>query len=65
VVEGRLRVSARAAKIIIDVVDADEPPRRLILGADALTSAQQAAEVRAAETEKWADVSRSADYPAE
>jgi NAD(P)-dependent dehydrogenase (short-subunit alcohol dehydrogenase family) len=54
---------ARAAKIIIDVVNADEPPRRLILGADALTSARQAAEVRAAETEKWADVSRSADYP--
>jgi NAD(P)-dependent dehydrogenase (short-subunit alcohol dehydrogenase family) len=55
---------ARAAKVIIDVVGADDPPRRLILGSDAVTSAQEAADLRAAETEKWADVSRSADYPA-
>ena len=55
---------ARAAKVIIDVVGADDPPRRLILGGDAVTSAQKAADLRAAETEKWADVSRSADYPA-
>jgi hypothetical protein len=51
---------ARAAKVISDVVGADAPPRRLILGSDAVTSAQKAANLRAAETEKWADVSRSA-----
>jgi NAD(P)-dependent dehydrogenase (short-subunit alcohol dehydrogenase family) len=56
---------ARAAKVIIDVVGSDDPPRRLLLGADAVASAQQAAEIRAAETEKWADVSRLADYPAD
>jgi NAD(P)-dependent dehydrogenase (short-subunit alcohol dehydrogenase family) len=55
---------ARAAKVIIDVVDADDPPRRLILGGDAVTLAQEAAKLRAAETEKWADASRSADFPA-
>ena len=55
---------ARAAKVIIDVVGADDPPLRLILGRDAVTSAQKAGALRAAETEKWADVSRSADYPA-
>jgi NAD(P)-dependent dehydrogenase (short-subunit alcohol dehydrogenase family) len=54
---------ARAAKIIIDVVRDDDPPRRLLLGSDAVISARKAAETRAAETEKWADVSRSADYP--
>jgi len=54
---------ARAAKVIIDVVGAGDPPRRLILGSDAVTSARKAADLRAAETEKWADVSRSADYP--
>ncbi|NUW44104.1 oxidoreductase [Nonomuraea rhodomycinica] len=54
---------ARAARIIIDVVRDDDPPRRLLLGSDAVASAQKAAEIRAAETEKWADVSRSADYP--
>lgn len=56
---------SRAAKIIIDVVGADDPPRRLLLGSDAVTAAQRAAEARAAETEKWAGVSRSADYPAD
>ncbi|MEU6785868.1 oxidoreductase [Nonomuraea angiospora] len=56
---------ARAARIIIDVVGHDDPPRRLLLGSDAVASAQKAAELRAAETEKWADVSRSADYPAD
>jgi hypothetical protein len=54
---------ARAAKIIIDVVNSDAPPRRLILGADAVKSAQQAAAARAAETEMWAVVSRAADAP--
>ncbi|GAA3250543.1 oxidoreductase [Nonomuraea helvata] len=56
---------ARAAEIIIDVVRDDSPPRRLLLGSDAVAAAQKAAEIRAAETEKWADVSRSADYPAD
>ena len=55
---------ARAAKIIIDVVGADDPLRRLVLGSDAVTAARKAAADRAAETEKWADVSRAADYPA-
>ncbi|MEV4000590.1 oxidoreductase [Actinomadura sp. NPDC049753] len=54
---------ARAAKVIIDVVADDDPPRRLVLGGDAVALAQKAAEIRAAETEKWADVSRSADFP--
>jgi NAD(P)-dependent dehydrogenase (short-subunit alcohol dehydrogenase family) len=56
---------ARAAKIIIVVVGSDDPPRRLLLGSDAVAAARRAAEIRAAETEKWADVSRSADYPAD
>ena len=55
---------ARAAKVIIDVVGDDDPPRRLLLGAGAVAAAEQAAEIRAAETEKWAEVSRSADFPA-
>jgi len=52
---------ARAARVIIDVVAADDPPRRLVLGSDAVTLARRAEEARAAETEKWAAVSRSAD----
>jgi NAD(P)-dependent dehydrogenase (short-subunit alcohol dehydrogenase family) len=56
---------ARAARIIIDVVAGGDPPRRLLLGSDAVASAEKAAGVRAAETEKWAGVSRSADFPAD
>ncbi|MES9538841.1 oxidoreductase [Actinomadura sp. NPDC000600] len=55
---------ARAAQAVIDVVGADDPPRRLLLGSDALASARRSAEARAAETEQWADVSSSTDFPA-
>lgn len=54
---------ARAAAIIVDVVGHDDPPRRLLLGAGAVDSAARAAAERAAEAERWADVSRSADFP--
>ncbi|MCU1492763.1 MAG: oxidoreductase [Acidimicrobiaceae bacterium] len=55
---------ARAAKIITDVVDMEEPPLRLLLGTDAVESADRASRARAAEAAQWADVSRSADFPA-
>jgi NAD(P)-dependent dehydrogenase (short-subunit alcohol dehydrogenase family) len=55
---------ARAAEIIADIVRLDEPPLRLLLGAGAVESAEKASKARAAEAEKWADVSRSADFPA-
>jgi NAD(P)-dependent dehydrogenase (short-subunit alcohol dehydrogenase family) len=55
---------ARAARIIMDIVGLDEPPLRLLLGAGAVESAEQASKARAAEAERWADVSRSADFPA-
>jgi NAD(P)-dependent dehydrogenase (short-subunit alcohol dehydrogenase family) len=55
---------ARAAAILLEVVAMDEPPRRLLLGADAVTAAEKAGAARAAETERFADLSRSAVYPA-
>jgi len=54
---------SRAAHIIVDTVESATPPRRLVLGAGALDSIRAAAEARAAETEKWAGVSASADFP--
>ncbi|MFE7441341.1 oxidoreductase [Streptomyces chartreusis] len=54
----------RMARAIIRAVDADEPPRRLLLGSDALGIAVESEEARLAEARKWADVSRSTDYPA-
>ncbi|GAA2277959.1 hypothetical protein GCM10010430_74870 [Kitasatospora cystarginea] len=55
---------ARAARVIIDVVGHDDPPRRLLLGAQAVTAALAAGEARAEETRKWARVSATADFPA-
>ncbi|MEU8756865.1 oxidoreductase [Streptomyces chartreusis] len=54
----------RMARAIIRAVDADEPPRRLLLGSDALGIAVESEKARLAEARKWADVSRSTDYPA-
>jgi hypothetical protein len=56
--------SARAARILLDIVAAPEPPLRLLLGAAAVEAALRSAATRTAEAEKWAAVSRSADYPA-
>jgi NAD(P)-dependent dehydrogenase (short-subunit alcohol dehydrogenase family) len=53
----------RAALILLDVVDLDEPPLRLLLGDGAVKSAEESSRKRAAEAEKWAEVSRSADFP--
>ncbi|ROT31557.1 oxidoreductase [Micromonospora sp. HM5-17] len=53
---------ARAAKLMVDLVDVPAPPLRLLLGSDAVQLAEQAARARAEETTAWADVSRRTDY---
>src|SRR2546425_7570987 len=55
---------ARAAELIIGIARLDEPPLRLLLGAGAVESAENASRARAAEAEEWAVVSRSADFGA-
>jgi NAD(P)-dependent dehydrogenase (short-subunit alcohol dehydrogenase family) len=55
---------ARAAQIIIDVVGLDDPPLHLLLGADALELAEESSRALAAEAGRWAELSRSADFPA-
>jgi hypothetical protein len=54
---------ARAARIILDVVAMDDPPLRLLLGATAVDLALRSAEERSAEARRWAELSRSADFP--
>jgi NAD(P)-dependent dehydrogenase (short-subunit alcohol dehydrogenase family) len=54
---------ARAARILIDVVNHPNPPLRLLLGAAAVDLARKSSDERAAEAAEWADVSRSADFP--
>jgi NAD(P)-dependent dehydrogenase (short-subunit alcohol dehydrogenase family) len=53
---------ARGVQAILTAVGADDPPRRLLLGTDALKLARAAEEARAAELERWADLSASTDY---
>jgi hypothetical protein len=56
---------ARGARVIVDVVNEPQPPRRLLLGTQAVVMARDAAAVRAAELEQWADISGTADFPSE
>jgi NAD(P)-dependent dehydrogenase (short-subunit alcohol dehydrogenase family) len=53
---------ARAARIIIDVVESPEPPRRLLLGSDAVDMALASGAQRNEEATRWAAVGRSADF---
>ena len=53
---------ARAARIIIDVVESSDPPRRLLLGSDAVDLALTSGAERNEEAKRWAAVSRSADF---
>lgn len=53
---------ARAARIIIDVVESPDPPRRLLLGSDAVELALASGAARDEEAKRWAVVSRSADF---
>ena len=55
--------TARAARVITDIVRLDEPPLRLLLGSDAVRLAEEASRARAAEAEKWADVDQVTDFP--
>jgi hypothetical protein len=52
----------RAAQVILDVVDLDEPPLRLLLGSYALARAADMIERQPAEDREWALLSESTDF---
>ncbi|MCK2237562.1 MULTISPECIES: oxidoreductase [unclassified Crossiella] len=54
----------RAGAVITHLVDTANPPRRLLLGSDAVRLAGEASDRRAAEAAEWAELSRSTDFPA-
>jgi NAD(P)-dependent dehydrogenase (short-subunit alcohol dehydrogenase family) len=54
---------ARAAKAIIAVASSDDPPLRLVLGADAYARAERVDEARLAELRAWQETSVSTDFP--
>jgi NAD(P)-dependent dehydrogenase (short-subunit alcohol dehydrogenase family) len=53
----------RAAEAIVKAVEADNPPKHLVLGAVALDGIRNKLKETLAEVEAWAETSRSADYP--
>lgn len=55
----------RGAGVIIDALRSGTPPRRLLLGAEAVAMTQRAEEIRAAERVEWAAMSARSDYPTE
>jgi NAD(P)-dependent dehydrogenase (short-subunit alcohol dehydrogenase family) len=54
---------AKAAHAIIDAVEADEPPLRLLLGASALKVADDRLEALKANFDAWAHVTKAVDFP--
>lgn len=52
----------KAAKVMIDLVEHDEPPVHLVLGSEAIAMLNNANAARQAEMEKWLPVSLSTDH---
>jgi NAD(P)-dependent dehydrogenase (short-subunit alcohol dehydrogenase family) len=52
----------RAARVVIDTVEADEAPFRLLLGSDAVHIVRDELQGRIDEIDAWADVSRTTDF---
>jgi len=52
----------RAARLLVQVAALDDPPRRLLLGTDAVTMALKAGQVRQNEAKTWEPVSQAADF---
>ncbi len=53
----------RGAGVIIEALRSGTPPRRLLLGAEAVAMTQRAEDIRAAERVAWAAMSAQSDYP--
>lgn len=53
----------RAAKAIVQAVEAENPPLRLLLGKDALAGARRKIELLSRDFEAWAEVTEGADFP--
>ncbi|MEU1619571.1 oxidoreductase [Streptomyces sp. NPDC005722] len=55
----------RAARAVLRVLEADEPPLHLVLGSDALRLVEQGQRQLAGDLAAWADVTASTDFPAD
>jgi NAD(P)-dependent dehydrogenase (short-subunit alcohol dehydrogenase family) len=53
---------AKVARVLLDVVELDEPPLHLVLGGDAVDRMRLGMARQMAEDERWADLGRSVDF---
>jgi hypothetical protein len=53
----------RAAQVILQIADMDEPPLRLLLGSYALQRAADIVDKQSASDQRWATLSTSTDFP--
>ena len=56
--------AARAVQVIIDVLEGDDVPLRLLLGLGAVNLARTKLRVMSKNIERWVGVSSSTEYPA-
>ncbi|MFD5392387.1 hypothetical protein ACFWMG_47250 [Streptomyces sp. NPDC127074] len=59
----RTGVPVRAAKALLTVLDADDPPVHLALGSDALRLVQQGRQRLQDDIDNWAHLTASTDFP--
>jgi hypothetical protein len=59
-----LRVACSRAAVILQIASQDEPPLRLLLGSDAVHSAEQNDLARMEADRKWRELSVSTDFEA-
>ena len=53
----------RAARVLLEVVDSEQPPLHLLLGSDALRRAREKLEALTKEMNRWEKVTRGSDFP--
>jgi NAD(P)-dependent dehydrogenase (short-subunit alcohol dehydrogenase family) len=55
---------AKAARVLLEVIEAKDPPVRLLIGSDAVEVAERAAQARAEVDARWRALSASTDFDA-
>ena len=55
----------KVGQVLIEAIESEEPPLRLLLGSDAVKAVRNALENRLAEVSKWEHLSLKTDYTAE
>ena len=54
----------KAARAVLNVIDADDPPRHLLLGADAITALAASRAAFDRDAAPWEEITRSTDFTA-